>query len=250
MSRRSPSQERDTEPTSAYASASVSAPPPAPWPFEATYSRALPPAFQFDPQAGFTALSDHMRATAQDQTKDQRPRVNGLVATYPTGKIKDSWTGMPSLSQQEKDEYKRGATVSGTIKGWSAGGSIGVVTSCMSSASAQSQGENNWHTVAMARKGDKVWVHDPAYIATAHAGNVKRVDTVPGSRIVHSLVQNWSPVQGVYFQGPPSSYTAIPGQMECMGRSAQWVDATINGTLPWPPDSNDSGGQWAFHYRN
>ncbi|KAH5708167.1 hypothetical protein HBI81_256450 [Parastagonospora nodorum] len=101
----------------------------------------------------------------------------------------------------------------------------------------------------MARKGNEVWVHDPAYDAEAHRGTVKRVE-MAGNTNVHRLVQQWNPVRQVYYQGPPTTYLSQPGNMECMGRSAQWVEATINGTLPWPPNSDPSGGQWETHSKN
>jgi hypothetical protein len=102
----------------------------------------------------------------------------------------------------------------------------------MSSASTQWQDQNDWHTVAMARQGDQVWVHDPAYVAASYAGTTWRADAVHDTRNVHELVQAWAPVQGVHFQGPPSTYTAQPSQLEFMGRSAQWVEAMASGMLP------------------
>jgi hypothetical protein len=239
----SSSQDRDTDSVS-------ESPSPPPWAFEPVYGRPLPVTLQFDPETGFTAMSDYMGTMSQDSSAKERPRVNHHIATYKDGASKRSWTSMPGLSPQEKDEYSRGTTIFGAIKDWRAGGSIGVVTSSMSSASEQSQHENNWHTVAMARQGSKVWVHDPAYDSAAYAGSVKRVDGVPGTANVRRLIQQWPNVRGVYFQGPPSSYMEISGQMECMGRSAQWVAETRHGTLPWPPDSSSLGGQWTFHSRN
>jgi hypothetical protein len=137
---------------------------------------------------------------------------------------------MPGLTPQEKDEYSRGATISGAKKGWRARGSIGVVTSSMSSASEQSQQENYWHTVAMARQGSKVCVHDLAY--------------------VHRLIQQWPSVPGAYFRAHPSAIWRIQDLLECMGRSAQCVDATVSGTLLWPPNSSSLGEQWTFQIRN
>jgi hypothetical protein len=82
-------------------------------------------------------------------------------------------------------------------------------------------------------------VHDPAYGAAAHAETAKRVDRVYGVSNVRRLISDWQPVQGVWFQGLPPSYLASPNQMECMGRSAQWVEETANGTLSWTPNRDN-----------
>jgi hypothetical protein len=85
----------------------------------------------------------------------------------------------------------------------------------------QSQQENAWHTVAMARKGSKVWVHHPAYNPATGAKDIKRVDGISGTATVQHLFQQWPNVAGMSVQGPLSSYMAITGKMECKGRRAQ-----------------------------
>jgi hypothetical protein len=221
---------------------------PPPWAFATSYAQPLPPALQFDPYTGFNDMADYMQTVLPGQYPGAHPRVCPVVATYPSGAIKKTWTGQTGQTPEEKAEYARGATLSAAAKHWTQQGVVGVVTSSLSSASELSQGANEWHTVAMARDGNRVFVHDAAYDAATHAGNVKRVDGVSGTGMVHRLVHTWPQVQGVYFQGPPSSYD--PTQRECMGRSAQWVEATVNGTLPWPPNHDASGGVWTWHDRN
>jgi hypothetical protein len=193
-------------------------------------------------------MADYMQTRLPTNYPNTPLKICPVVATYPTRAVKKSWTEQNGLSAKEKGEYARGATLSTAAKSWTQGGTVGVVTSSLSSASAQSQGGNDWHTVAMARQGNNVWVHDLGYEAGAHGGNVRRVDGVHGTGMVQRLVQSWPQVQGVYFQGPPTSYK--PGQLECIGRSAQWVDATVGGRLPWPPNKDSSGGTWTWHNRN
>jgi hypothetical protein len=194
-------------------------------------------------------MVDHLRNLPGQHPQQTNFQVNPHVATYRDGAAKAAWTGQQGLSEAEAEDYRKGATRSVAAKSWVARGSIGLVTSSLSSASEQAQGLNDWHTVAMARLGDQVWVHDPGYDAAAHAGNVNRMDAVAGTRMVHALVREHFPsVQGVYFQGPPSTH-ARP-QLECMGRSTQWVEATVAGTLPWPPNRDASGGQWKWYYQN
>jgi hypothetical protein len=228
---------------------SAPTPAPAPWAFAAPYAQPLPAALRFNPHSGFTAMADYVKTTLPNQHPGSPLKICPVVATYPNGNVKTSWTDQNGLSPAERAEYARGATLSTAVKSWTQGGTAGLVTSSQSSASEQSQGANDWHTVAMARRGSEVWVHDSAYDAAAHVGTVKRVDGVHGTGMVHRLVQTWPQVQGVYFQGPPSGVYGA-GQMECMGRSVQWVEATVNGTLPWPPNGDSSGGVWTWHARN
>jgi hypothetical protein len=230
-------------------SAPVSTPAPVPWAFDTAYRQPLPARLQLNPHTGFGNMVDYMQ-TLPAQYPGSSLKVCPVVATYPNGAVKKGWVQQPTLSDAEKSEYARGATTSGAAKGWTQGGTVGVVTSSMSDAVSPSTGSNDWHTVAMARHGNKVWVHDPAYSAAAHAGNVHRIDGVSGGGMVHKLVHQWPQVEGAFFQGRPVGSVGGHGQLECMGRSAQWVEATVAGTLPWPPNHDPSGGTWTWHYRN
>lgn len=191
----------------------------------------------------------------EDMSAHQQPgaalRVNAAVATYKNGNVKKSWVSAPDASESEKADLARGSTVSVAKKGFPGSGSVGVVVSGMTNAAQQSAtGDSDWHAVAMARQGQEVWVHDPAYHAEHHAGTNHRMDAVPGTSHVRNLVLEWQPVDKVWFQGPPATYLQGSSEMECMGRSVQWVQATVDGTLPWPPNADSTGGQWTSHYRN
>ncbi|USP79346.1 hypothetical protein yc1106_06620 [Curvularia clavata] len=213
---------------------------PPSWSFAAQYAKPLPPSLQFDPSSGFGKMTDYLSTQLPSAYPTTSLKICPVVATYRTGAIKKAWVNQEGLSEEAKKEYACGATLSTAVKNWTQGGTVGVVTSSMSSASEQSQGFNDWHAVGMALLNDEVWVHDPAYDANDYTGKIKRVDGVNGTGMVHQLVQSWPRVRGVYFQGPPTSYS--PNQMECMGRSAQWVEATVAGELPWPPNKDASGG--------
>lgn len=225
-------------------------PPAAPWAFANVYAQDLPQTKRFDPSngSGFSGLHTFVGNQAAARGKTNPPRVNPHIATYKDRKHKDSFVNMPGLDAQERAAYEAGATAPTAVRDWVSSGSVGVVCSSLTNA-ADLATKNDWHCVGMARLGEKVWVHDPAYNPEDHHGNVKRVE-ITGNTMTHQLVQHWNTVRQVHFQGPPPEYLAQPGQMECMGRSAQWVEATVNGTLPWPPDSNSSGGQWYAHYKN
>jgi hypothetical protein len=111
--------------------------------FEAKYGQPLPARLRFDPETGFSRLADYMQVAAQNQPSSVVPRVNSSIATYKTAKTKKSLVESHNISEEEKEEYHRGAPISTATKGWRASGTIGLVTSGLSSASAQSQGEND-----------------------------------------------------------------------------------------------------------
>lgn len=125
---------------------------------------------------------------------------------------------------------------------------MGLVASCISNAKQQSDGRNDWHTVAVARHGERVWIHDPGYspASVAH-GQRRRILDVGGNGMVHQLLKTCR-VERACYQGPPSTYPSDLG--ECMGRSAHWIQQTLCGNLPWPPDADPSGGDWIEHTLN
>jgi hypothetical protein len=126
------------------------------WCFGVVYSEPLPAAVRFHLEIGCMALSDNKRAAFGSTPFADRPSINPLVATYSKGPTQASSTGIESRTARRTNDYKREATVSLATKEWRAAGTVGVVTSSLSSASVQSQQENEWHAVAMARKGSKV----------------------------------------------------------------------------------------------
>jgi len=229
--------------------ASPPLPSPPPWAFAPYYAQPLPPNLQYNPQTGFGDMVrtiEHISAHLQPEAAF---RVNAAVATYKNKNVKESWVS--ALNTPESEDLARGSTVAVAKKGFPASGSVGVVVSGMTNAAVQSaSGHSDWHAVAMARQGNKVWVHDPAYRAEEHASTIHRMDQVPGTNNVRNLALEWQPVRHVWFQGPPPTYLQGPSELECMGRSVQWVQATVDGTLPWPPDTDATGGQWTRHYRN
>lgn len=223
-----------------------------PWAFEPTYAQPLPPHLSFNPQADFQNLVHWAEALAPSADPPGVTPVP-LVATYTGAKDKKSEVESAS-TQAEKQAAEAGATLSVAKPKWPAKKPIvGVVTSSLSNAHQHQVGENNWHTLAMARDGDVVWVHDPEYsllaeYASSDPAYRRRVALVPGTKMVKALIDDWKGVTGVWFQGPPATFTQ--GQQQCMGRSALWVEQTLDGTLPWPPNTSGSGGTWTFHHKN
>ena len=230
-----------------------------PWAFGPTYSQPLPPHLRFATQQ-FLQLSqwaDGLQplpppppaagATATSAAIQVTPATK--IATYASAAEKNSEVAAAGTAQQRADAAA-GHTLSVARPSWPASRPVaGVVTSPLSSAVDHQQGRNEWHTVAMAREGNKVWVHDPSYQAADYAGSARpRVASVPGNKMVGQLVSQWPNVSGVWYQGPPNSFAQ--GQQQCMGRSALWVENTLQGAAPWPPDTRGSGGNWSFHYKN
>ena len=210
------------------------------------YSSPIPSPLQFDNIAGFTGMVEWIESL---ESPNDDIYICPLVATYPNAKTRDSYLS-DELSDEEALAFKKGAVLSAARKRWKTSGTVGLVTSNMSNA-VEMKDSNDWHTVAMALQGSKVWVHDPAYYVDDHKGNVPRMDQANGTSMVRKLVMDFrSVVKGktVQWQGPPSDHPR--GQQDCMARSAQWIQATIDGTLPWPPDSDARGGEWQTLYIN
>jgi hypothetical protein len=170
-----------------------------------------------------------------------------------------SGQGGVQLTPQEIQQYvldaAAGATLSEGARRFkvTGSGSIGLVCSSMSPL-VPPPGEhptNIWHVVGIAWHNGSVFIHDTEFNADDWPDPAtRRVSMVAGSQMVQALLNNKSQRPNtIYYQGPPTTLAA--GQQECMGRSAQWVEATVNGTLPWPPNANASGGQWTkFRYRS
>lgn len=138
-------------------------------------------------------------------------------------------------------------------KGFTSAGSIGVVISSMSNAAElASTNSSSWHAVAVARIGDQVWIHDSAFELSDYEGVVRSMSRVKGICRLRDIVHNpaLKSVKDIRFQGPPPAYMLGPAKLECTGRSAQWVQATLDGTLPWPPNANSGGGNWARFSRS
>jgi hypothetical protein len=224
----------------------IMAQPQSQWAFEGSYSKNLPTEFNFNPQTGFAPLANW--AAALTPAANSQIQLVTKIATYVSHKDKQTEIAS-SPTQTEEDAAKLGATLSTTRSLWLASRPVvGLVTSPMSSAVQHQAQQNDWHTVAMARDGDTVWVHDPQYAEADYSSHPrKRVASVPGNKLVKALIDQWPRVRGVWYQGPPSTFSS--GQQQCMGRSAMWVDSTLDSTSPWPPNS-PNGGTWIFHHKN
>lgn len=191
------------------------------------------------------------QAQKSPPASDREPRaVRGILA-YVHNKEKQSEVGSSNKSHQEAEAAQAGLTLSAAEKNWSATKAcVGLVTSSQSSAyDHNALKRNDWHMVAVARDGKDVWVHDTQYDYTEFEDKKRpRVRDVRGVKMVHELVKKWTGVRQVFFQGPPPEYQG-GDQLECMGRSVLWVQETLNGNLPWPPNG-PGGGVWHSHYKN
>lgn len=234
-----------------------SEPGPAPshelWALHEVYSNDLPTTLHFDPGHGFGQLQAWIRKTAEEHLAAENSiNVCPLVVAYKDGKQKTSWVAAGEATAEQREEAGACVTLSAFNKAWRAAGSVGVVVSCMDNAPELSTLDtSNWHAVAVAQQGDTVWIHDPAYNSLDYAEQEKpRMDRVHGTRLVHLLVKEWKSVKHIWLQGPePEHQVALGDGLQCMGRSAQWIEATLDGTLPWPPNG-PNGGRWTEHRKN
>jgi hypothetical protein len=67
------------------------APAPAPWAFAAVYTQPLPPALQFGPHTGFTAMADYVRTTLPDHCTHRDPFKNAYAGRNVHTDKPDTW---------------------------------------------------------------------------------------------------------------------------------------------------------------
>jgi hypothetical protein len=100
----------------------------------------------------------------------------------------------------------------------------------MDNATQQQQGLNNWHAAGVLRQGQTVWIYNPAY----QLGSQTRLPMIPGLSNVQGLMAShgFGNINQIQVQGWNS------GNLDCMGRTAQWINNVIQapGALaPYPP---------------
>lgn len=214
-------------------------PPPVPWGLATSYTQSLPSDLDFHPTSGFMDLARWIDAAQQAQPTEAVPRLCRAIPMYHSGSQKGTWTKQTGLTPAELQAYERGTTPSSARKEWKAKGSIGIVCSSLYAAPVLSSAGATieWHVVGVARDEQTVWIHncdfDPAE---------ERLPNIPGVAIVMSMLKEWPSIQTVRMQGAPGGVP--PGPQQCMGRSALWIQKTLAKDLPWPPDSDSSGGTW------
>lgn len=109
-------------------------------------------------------------------------------------------------------------------------GGIALITSSLSNATAG--GSNDWHAVAILRKGDTLWIFDPAFAPADYASITPplRLSRIRGTRVVQALLlairAAGAAIQHCFIQG-------IGDQSQsCMPRSVQWIEGVLDGSNP------------------
>jgi hypothetical protein len=205
----------------------------APW-----YSQPLPQRYNYG-TGGFTTLAAY--ANQQPATNVSPYRVAPIVACYSTPAQRRNAIDGALLA--DRLQYEAGYAVGSATHYYPTGvGGVGMVTSPYANAAVVSAtGNNEWHTVGVLRHRDTVWVYNPAYApppAGAGAGvpEPQRLPMVPGMSNVTCLLDStgFGTVNSLYIQGPG---VPVQNSIECMGRSAQWVDNVTRAptaTHPFP----------------
>ena len=206
----------------------TNAPSPAtPW-----YSQPLPPQYDFGTD-GFAALAEYVR---------QQPSANGstysvapIVACY--SNLKQRRIAIVGALPMDRPQYEAGRAVGSATGYYPAGtGGVGLITSPYANAAVSStSASNEWHTVGILRHGDTVWIHNPAYAPPpSDVSEAERLPMVPGMSNVSRLLNStgFGAIRYIFIQGPD---VPVQESMECMGRSAQWVDNVIQAATATHP---------------
>ena len=183
---------------------------------------------------GFHQLAQYAKQQASNNTSSYS--VAPVVASYADAKAKN--TAIKGALPEDQSQYQAGVTVSSAVIYYPVNrGGVGMVASSLQNAAQSSTtGQNEWHTVGILRRNKTVWVYDPAY----QMNSFDRLSMVPGTSNVEKLFKStiFGTVELIQIQGIGSN------QLDCMGRTAQWVDNVIHaaGALdPYPDDTFKPG---------
>lgn len=99
----------------------------------------------------------------------------------------------------------------------------------------QAQDANDWHAVAVVRKGNTMWIYNAEFLEADYAAALQplRLASIRGVRIVQSLVKNIS-AHGAALQHCFITGLGEKDQQACIGRSIQWIESVLDGTNPDP----------------
>jgi hypothetical protein len=187
------------------------------------YNQPLPLQYDFG-TSGFAALAAY--ANQQPLANASPYRVSPIVACYSTSVQR--LNAIDSALPEDQPQYKAGCVVGSATRFYPSGtGGIGMVTSPYANAAISSAtGSNEWHTVALLRHKDTVWIHNPAYTPSTTSSQPERLSMIPGMSNVTRLLDSrgFGAITYIFIQGPD---VPVQESMECMGRSAQWVDNVI-----------------------
>jgi hypothetical protein len=109
-------------------------------------------------------------------------------------------------------------------------GGLTLVTSPYQNAAAATQA-NDWHAVAVVRRGNTLWIFNPEFRNAEYAAAQQplRLVSIHGVRIVQSLVKAISK-HGVEIQHCFITGISEQNNMSCIGRSVQWMEGILDGT--------------------
>jgi hypothetical protein len=183
--------------------------------------------YNFHPNTGFVPFVQYIQGQAA--TANQSPyKAAPIVVSYADAHAKQRYIN--SADPAALPTYQAGVTVSTATRYYpSRQGGVGVIVSPMDNAAQQQHGANSWHAVGVLRQGQTMWIHDPAY----QIGSQTRLPMISGLSNVQNLMgsHGFGNINQIQVQGWNN------GNLECMGRSAQWFDNVIQapGALaPYP----------------
>ncbi|KAF1358829.1 hypothetical protein EJ07DRAFT_179560 [Lizonia empirigonia] len=217
-----------------------------PWAHAAAYGQHLTSATLSVEYTSHVALTRWLsELPSAPPEKPHTIEICPVIARYPDKKHKDACIKRIDPEVDDVEEYKAGATIASATKQWrKSRPTIGLVCSKITAAHVKQDEGNKWHMVALATaNSSEIFVHDPNFDAAAYTSGRKSFKDVRMNPITQLMLQkHFIMATEVWLQGPPSDYDRDLG--ECMGCSAQWLEATVTGKLPWPPNSTAAGGEW------
>ncbi|KAL5346750.1 hypothetical protein ACLOAV_007891 [Pseudogymnoascus australis] len=115
-------------------------------------------------------------------------------------------------------------------------GGLAILASPLQNASQLSQA-NDWHATVLMRKGSTMWIFDPAF----DLDNPPKDSLMSRARgliiaqgIWQAIGRKGARIEKVYIQG-----IAETDEMSCLGRSIQFVERFLGGTLANPFEADE-----------
>lgn len=193
-------------------------------------TQPLPPPYATWGAQDFTTVATYM-TTLPNQSQLPSPyQVCPIIPSY-RHQAQRNQIVQQSEAGPERLAAQMGSSVSSAVCYFPAQqGGVGVVCSPFNSAVPSDR--NDWHMVGFLRQGNTAWVYDPGYAMDSQT----RLPMIPGTSNVSRLLAQpaFSSVRHIQVQG------AGLGELQCMGRSVQWVDNVNHhphASMPYPPQT-------------
>ncbi|OBT49505.1 hypothetical protein VE04_10134, partial [Pseudogymnoascus sp. 24MN13] len=184
----------------------------------------------------YTAITTHLQSLTNQRADEHRTMKFApfITAFQSYGRKLQTIAAAP---EEDKPFYEVCETVPNARKQLPAGlGGIAIITSPLQNA-AQLATANEWHAAVVMRKGATMWIFDPAFDLNNPPKDsllTRAKGLVIAQNIWTEIGRNGARIQNVYIQGVGENE-----EPTCLGRSIQFVERFLNGSITEPFKADD-----------